>query len=103
MDVFEVRDQLVDDYREYTGSFVDVHDRRIREHVAERMAGGYQWPDPWLSLNPNFAPGGTITELVAGGLLDPECEPILRMNGETGDNPYDPGLPHQRHQRAGAH
>ena len=67
MDVFRVRDRLIEDYREFTGSFVDIHDKTIREHVAERMARGYQWPDPWLSLNPNFASGGTITDLVAAG------------------------------------
>ena len=66
MDVFRVRDRLIDDYRDFTGSFVDIHDKIIRGHVAERMARGYQWPDPWLSLNPNFASGGTITELVGG-------------------------------------
>lgn len=46
--------------------------------MAELMERGYQWPDPWLSLNPTFAPGGTITELVAAGLLQPECERIFR-------------------------
>ena len=79
MDVFRVRDRLIEDYREFTGSFVDIHDKTIREHVAERMALGYQWPDPWLSLNPKFASGGTITELVAEGLLQPECERIFRL------------------------
>ena len=73
MDVFRVRDRLIDDYREFTGSFVDIHDKNIREHVAERMARGYQWPDPWLSLNPNFASGGTVTDLRTEGLLHPEC------------------------------
>ena len=67
MDVFRVRDRLIEDYRDFTGSFVDIHDKNIREHVAERMARGYQWPDPWLSLNPNFASGGTITDLVSRG------------------------------------
>ena len=73
MDVFRVRDRLIDDYREFTGSFVDIHDKNIREHVAERMARGYQWPDPWLSLNPNFASGGTVTDLIAEGLLHPSA------------------------------
>ena len=71
MDVFRVRDQLIEDYRDFTGSFVDIHDKRIAEHVADRMANGYQWPDPWLSLNPNFASGGTVSELVGAGLLQP--------------------------------
>jgi hypothetical protein len=87
MDVFRVRDGLIEDYREFTGSFVDIHDKTIREHVAERMASGYQWPDPWLSLNPNFASGGTITDLVAEGLLQPECERIFRLrdDGHAGE------------------
>ena len=73
MDVFGVRDRLIEDYREFTGSFVDIHDKAIRDHVDERMASGYQWPDPWLSLNPSFASGGTIGELVGQGLLQPSC------------------------------
>jgi len=79
MDVFEVRRQLIADYQEYTRSFVDIGDQRVRAHVAERIDGGYQWPEPWLSLNPNFAPGGQITELVANGLLDPQCANIFRL------------------------
>jgi superfamily II DNA/RNA helicase len=84
MDVFGVRDRLIDDYREFTGSFVDIHDPAIRAHVEDRMARGYQWPDPWLSLNPSFATGGTITELAGQGLLQPECEKIFRHpNGKV--------------------
>src|SRR5271169_581101 len=79
MDVFRVRDRLIDDYREFTGSFVDIHDKAIREHVDERMAKGYQWPDPWLSLNPSFAPGGTISELVGQGLLQDAAKDIFRL------------------------
>ena len=96
MDVFRVRDRLIDDYREFTGSFVDIHDKSIREHVAERMARGYQWPDPWLSLNPNFASGGTITDLITEGLLHPECERIFRLKD---GNPDGPVLRLHQHQR----
>ena len=96
MDVFRVRDRLIEDYREFTGSFVDIHDKTIREHVAERMARGYQWPDPWLSLNPNFASGGTITDLVAEGLLQPECERIFRLKDDGLDGPV---LRLHQHQR----
>jgi hypothetical protein len=83
MDVFGVRDRLIDDYREFTGSFVDIHDKAIREHVEERMGHGYQWPDPWLSLNPSFASGGTISELVGQGLLQDKAQDIFRLeNGQ---------------------
>ncbi len=83
MDIFRVRDRLIEDYREFTGSFVDIHDKAIREHVAERMANGYQWPDPWLSLNPSFASGGTVSELIQAGLLQPGNKDIFRLpNGQ---------------------
>jgi ATP-dependent helicase YprA (DUF1998 family) len=96
VDVFRVRDRLIDDYREFTGSFVDIHDKAIREHVAERMARGYQWPDPWLSLNPNFASGGTVTDLIAEGLLQPECARIFRLKDDNSDGPV---LRLHQHQR----
>ena len=83
MDIFHVRDRLIEDYREFTGSFVDIHDKAIREHVADRMANGYQWPDPWLSLNPSFASGGMVSELIDAGLLQPEAREIFRLpNGQ---------------------
>jgi ATP-dependent helicase YprA (DUF1998 family) len=96
MDVFRVRDRLIEDYRDFTGSFVDIHDKRIGEHVQERMDNGYQWPDPWLSLNPSFASGGTISELVALGMLERECERIFRLKEH---NPDGPVLRLHRHQR----
>src|SRR5215469_10290681 len=96
MDVFRIRDRLIRDYREFTGSFVEILDPRIRQHVEERMTGGYQWPDPWLSLNPSFASGGTITDLVSAGSLRPECESIFRLKE---DGPDGPVLHLHQHQR----
>lgn len=85
MDVFRVHQQLISDYRAFTSGFVDVRDRRIAAHVAGRLDSGSQWPDPWLSLNPNFASGGTITELVQEKLLHPECERIFRIKTDPAD------------------
>ena len=98
MDVFEVRERLVADYREFTGSFVAIREPRVHTHVQQRTASDYQWPDPWLSLNPNFAPGASITELVSQGGLDPECERIFRIKPEPGDSD-GPVLRLHRHQQ----
>jgi superfamily II DNA/RNA helicase len=103
VEVFRVRDRLIEDYREFTGSFVDIHDKIIGEHVAERMARGYQWPDPWLSLNPNFASGGTITDLVDEGLLQPECERIFRLKDGGLDGSVLRLHQHQREAIEAAH
>jgi hypothetical protein len=39
-----------------------------------------------VQLNPAFVPGGDIGQLVAEGLLQPECERIFR-GGKTGGAP----------------
>ncbi len=98
MDVFEVRDQLVEDYRQFTSAFVDIRDERTRAFVTARLAEGAQWPDPWLSLNPSFATGGTVGELVDEGLLHPECERIFRVKNNASD-PGGSALTFHRHQR----
>lgn len=79
MNVFEVREQLVQDYRSFTAAFVELRDERIRAFIAEQLAEGAQWPDPWLSLNPNFEGGGTVTQLADQGLLHAECHRIFRV------------------------
>jgi hypothetical protein len=83
MDVFRVRDQLIEDYCDSTGSFVDIRGKAIRELVGDRVARGHQWPVPWLSLNPNFASDETILDLVAEGLLQSECERIFRLKDRS--------------------
>ena len=50
MDIFAIRDEVVDGYREFTTSFVDPHDERIRNFVTDQMDKGAQWPDPRISL-----------------------------------------------------
>lgn len=81
MDAFAVHRDLIDDYAGFTSGFIDIHDERVRRLVEEGRDRGEQWPDPYLALNPNFASGGTITDLVAEGLLDPTCDDIFRAVG----------------------
>src|SRR6185437_6910549 len=61
-------------------------------HVDDRMANGYQWPDPWLSLNPSFASGGTVSELIEAGLLQPGTKDIFRLSS-------GPELRFHKHQK----
>lgn len=97
MDAFEVHRRLIDDYADFTLGFVEIKDPRIKTAADGQVAGGAQWPDPWLSLNPSFEAGGQIDELVAEGLLHPECDRIFRSKNESGAS-QGPFTLH-RHQR----
>jgi ATP-dependent helicase YprA (DUF1998 family)/very-short-patch-repair endonuclease len=79
MDVFALRDQLIDDYAAYIESFVTISNARIREHVERELRAGLLWPDPLLQLSPSFEPGARIDDLVDQGVLHPLCSEIFRI------------------------
>ena len=98
MNVFELRDRLVDDYRNYTRSFIKIRDPRIKEFVDGHLGAEGFWPEPLLQLNPAFQPGGTIDDLVAEGVLSDECSRIFRYRKSPEDHRGSQLLLH-RHQR----
>jgi ATP-dependent helicase YprA (DUF1998 family) len=98
MNVFDLRDRLVNDYASYTRSFIKIRDTRIAEHVEKALGDGAFWPEPLLQLNPTFLPGGTIDDLVQQDKLHPECKRIFRIDKSDTDHTGKQLLLH-RHQR----
>ena len=98
MDVFDLRNRLVSDYRDYTRSFIRIRDPRIKGFVDDVLDKEGFWPEPLLQLNPTFRPGGTIDDLVAEGVLHEECSRIFRVDKSDTDHRGRPLLLH-RHQR----
>ena len=95
MDVFRVRDRLIEDYREFTGSFVDIHDKNPR---ARRRADGPRVPvaRPVAVAQPELRLGRHDHRAGSEGLLQPECEEIFRLKD---DDPDGSALRLHRHQR----
>lgn len=84
MNVFELRNHVVEEYGKYVKSFLTIRDPRIDQLVSREMAEGFLWPDPLIQLNPAFERGDTLHELVDGDLLHPECLNIFREKKEDG-------------------
>jgi ATP-dependent helicase YprA (DUF1998 family) len=95
MDVFALRDRLTEDYATYASSFIQIRDQRIYDDVRQSLNQGVFWPNPLIQLNPSFASGGTMQELVAEGVLHPECNRIFLKNKQSGGQT----LRLHRHQR----
>lgn len=62
MDVFYVRDQLLDEYRVCTAASVEMDDGPIAQHVEDKLDGVEQFAEPCLSLNPTFETGGSASD-----------------------------------------
>ncbi len=99
MDVFELRDRVIEDYADYVRSFVTISDPQIHAFVADELAAGRWWPDPLVQLNPAYESAGTVEDLVDAGVLHPECARIFRRGKAAGQGLSGSSIRLHRHQR----
>ncbi|MFE6502491.1 DEAD/DEAH box helicase [Kitasatospora sp. NPDC057738] len=98
MDVFEVHRKLIKDYDEFTRALVQISDPGIRQHLEDEREAKARWPEPWVSLNPNFRQGGTVAQLVEDKELEPPCGLYFRDKKRESDENARSLTLHQ-HQR----
>ena len=96
MNVFELRKKVIEDYSRYVRSFISIRDARIKERVERDLEEGLLWPQARIGLNPAFAEGAWIDDLVAKRTLHEECSKVFRM--KPGPNEDKGGLRLHRHQ-----
>jgi hypothetical protein len=83
MNIFDLRERLVRDYGEFIRGFLKIRDPRLDDFVRVELDRGVLWPEPWISLNPNFEPSGKIDDLVNDGTLHADCRRIFRIKTEA--------------------
>ena len=79
MDVFDFRNELIEEYARFSRSFARIRSDDISREVDTAYDAGRFWPAPLIQLNPSFEAGGYIDDLVADGVLDAECGKIFRL------------------------
>jgi superfamily II DNA/RNA helicase len=78
LDVFALRDAVVDDYRQFATSFTTIHAQDIRDQVEAIYAKGTYWPQPLIQINPSYKRETNVQKLVDAGQLDPTTVAIFR-------------------------
>ncbi len=85
MDIFQLRQQIIDQYAVYTRSFLTIRDPDIRTFVDTSLAKGRLWPDSLVQLSPAYTQASTVANLVEHGTLHPGCGAIFRVpDGDGG-------------------
>lgn len=79
MDVFQLRDTVVNSYSDYVRSFVNVKDSKLAEFVEGHLNGETLWPEPLIQLNPAFESGGWIDDLASNSTLHQVCASVFRI------------------------
>ncbi len=73
LDIFALRNQIIDDYHCYIKSFLNIKDPKVTGFVHEELVKGELWKDPLIQLNPAYQRGASIGELIDRDILHPDC------------------------------
>ena len=65
LDVFALRDSVVDEYKRFATSFTTIHARDIREQVEAIYAEQRYWPEPLIQINPSYKRSTDVGALAA--------------------------------------
>lgn len=87
MDVFSLREAVVDEYKKFAKSFTTIHANDIREQVEAIYANDRYWPEPLIQINPSYRRGGSVDELVEKSVLHKTCGEIFRDGRAEDGNP----------------
>ena len=85
LDVFALRDSVVDEYKHFATSFTTIHAQDLQDQVADIYAEDRYWPEPLIQINPSYKEPTDVSALVAKGVLHPGCADIFRDKGEPLD------------------
>ena len=78
IDVFNLHKDIIEDYKSFVNSFVNIKDDSIRAYVESEMNRGKFWPEPLIQFNPSFKLGASIQSLCDKGTLHPDIANIFK-------------------------
>ena len=78
MDALSLHRNILDGYKSYIWSFIDIAEPDIRLKVEEALNTGKLWPDPLIQFNPSFEKSGSIDGLVSAGTLSPSLSHVFK-------------------------
>ncbi len=84
MDIFSLRQHIIDEYSAYTRSFLTIRDPAIADFVQDALHQGRLWPDALLQISPAYATSSTVADLAHHGALHPLCADIFQGRASDG-------------------
>ena len=81
--VFKIHESIVNDYKSYVSSFIQIKNDTIRDIVESDIELGKLWPEALLRFNPSFEKGESVKSLIDTNVLHSELENVF-----TGYNLY---------------
>ena len=78
IDIFNIHQKIMDDYKHFVSSFINIKDEKIKEVVENKINQGKFWPEPLIQFNPSFEQGESAQSLCDKGILHPDLSKIFK-------------------------
>lgn len=75
--IFDLHKDILDDYKLYIDSFINISDPKIKATVELEFEKGEMYPEPLVQFNPSFESGGKVEDLVKEKILAPEFNDVF--------------------------
>lgn len=75
--IFLLHKEILDDYKLYIDSFINIADEKILSTVKKEFDSGNLYPEPLIQFNPSFESGGSVEDLVNKRILSKEFNNIF--------------------------
>ncbi len=69
MDILNFHKKLINNYKTYIQSFLNIKDPNILKFVDSEISNKKLWPEPLIQFNPTFEKGRPLSTLVQGNYL----------------------------------
>ena len=83
LDIFALRDSVVDEYQSFATSFTKIQAADIKAQVEAIYAKARYWPEPLIQINPSYKRTTDVGSLISAGVLDPGCAAIFPGSATT--------------------
>ncbi len=81
LDIFSLRDSVVNEYEHFATSFTTIRAQDIQEQIEAIYSEKRYWPEPLIQINASYKRTADIRQLVSQGTLEPGCTEIFREKG----------------------
>ena len=77
VDIFDVHQKIMDDYKLFVGSFINIKNEAIKAVVESEINSGKFWPEPLIQFNPSFELDESIESLCESDFLHKDMAKIF--------------------------
>lgn len=77
MDILNFHKKLIENYKTYIQSFLNIKEPNIKKFVEEEIENKKLWPEPLVQFNPTFEKGRLLSDLVKEANLNAELPNIF--------------------------